>query len=92
MSFIDFKAIKAVVSIEDAANVLKLSLKKIGNQLRGSCPACGNQDERIVVITPSRGLFLLLRCEGWRRLFGSRPAHNRVALRQGASNFFVWSQ
>jgi hypothetical protein len=37
--------------------VLKLSLKKTGNQLRESCTACGNEDERIVVITPSRGLF-----------------------------------
>ena len=55
--FIDFKAIKAAVSIEDAANLLKLPLKKSGNQLRSNCPACGNEDERIVVITPSRGLF-----------------------------------
>jgi hypothetical protein len=47
MSFIDFKAVKAAVSLEDAANLLKLSLKKTGNQLRGSCPACGNEDERI---------------------------------------------
>jgi DNA primase len=27
------------------------------NQLRSNCPACGNDDERVVVITPSRGLF-----------------------------------
>jgi hypothetical protein len=40
--YIDFKAIKAAVSIEDAANLLKLPLKKSGNQLRSNCPACGN--------------------------------------------------
>jgi DNA primase len=57
MPYVDFKAIKAAVSIEDAANLLKLPLKKSGNQLRSNCPACGNEDERIVVITPSRGLF-----------------------------------
>jgi hypothetical protein len=57
MSSIDFEAVKAAVSIEDAANVLKLSLKKTGNLLRGSCTGCGNEDERIVVITSSRGLF-----------------------------------
>jgi DNA primase len=57
MPYVDFMAIKAAVSIEDAANLLKLTLKKSGNQLRSNCPACGNEDERIVVITPSRGLF-----------------------------------
>jgi DNA primase len=55
--FVDFKAIKAAVSIEDAANILKLDLKKSGNQLRGGCPACGNDDDRILAVTPSRGLF-----------------------------------
>src|SRR3981189_3948027 len=57
MPYVDFKAIKAAVSIEDAANLLTLSLKKSGNQLRGGCPACGNDDERILAITPARGLF-----------------------------------
>jgi DNA primase len=57
MSYVDFAAIKAAVSIEDAANVLKLATKKNGNQLRSSCPACKPDDERILVITPARGLF-----------------------------------
>ena len=57
MPFIDFKAIKAAVSIEDAANLLKLTLKKSGAQLRSACPACSNDDERTIVLTPSRGLF-----------------------------------
>jgi DNA primase len=55
--FIDFKAIKAAVSIEDAANLLNLTLKKSGNQLRSGCPACKPDDERILVITPGRNLF-----------------------------------
>jgi hypothetical protein len=55
--FIDFKAIKAEVSIEDAANLLKLALKKSGSQFRSTCPACGNEDERTIVLTPARGLF-----------------------------------
>jgi hypothetical protein len=29
--------------------LLKLPLKKSGNQLRSNCPACGNEDERIFV-------------------------------------------
>jgi hypothetical protein len=57
MPYVDFKAIKAAVSIEDAANLLKLALKKSGNQFRTTCPACGNDDERTIVLTPSRGLF-----------------------------------
>jgi DNA primase len=54
--FIDFKAIKAAVSIEDA-NLLNLTLKKSGAQLRSACPACSNDDERTIVLTPSRGPF-----------------------------------
>jgi DNA primase len=57
MPYVDFKAIKAAVSIEDAANLLNLTLKKNSNQLRGGCPACGNTDERILAITPARNLF-----------------------------------
>jgi DNA primase len=57
MPYVDFKAIKAAVSIEDAANLLKLPLKKSGAQLRSACPACSNDDERTIVLTPSRGLF-----------------------------------
>ena len=55
--FIDFKAIKASVSIEEAANSLMLTLKKSGAQFRTSCPACGNDNERTIVLTPARGLF-----------------------------------
>ena len=55
--FIDFREIKQRVSIEDAANLLNLTLKKASNQLRGVCPACGEGDERTLAITPSRNLF-----------------------------------
>jgi DNA primase len=57
MPYVDFKAIKAAVSIEEAANILNLTLKRSSNQLRGECPACGNTDERILAITPGRNLF-----------------------------------
>jgi DNA primase len=57
MPYVDFKELKQRVSIEDVANVLKLPLKKSGNQLRGGCPACGNTDDRILAITPARNLF-----------------------------------
>lgn len=56
MPYVDFKEIKSRVSIEDAANLLNLTLKKSANQLRGTCPACGG-DDRTLAITPSRSLF-----------------------------------
>jgi hypothetical protein len=85
LPYVDFMAIKAAVSIEDAANLLKLTLKKSGKQLRSNCPACGNEDERIVVITPLSRTLLLLRCKSRRRLFGTRPAHNRVGHKDAAA-------
>jgi DNA primase len=48
--FIDFKELKRTVTIEQAAKLLN-------SQLRGACPGCSNEDERILVLTPSRGLF-----------------------------------
>src|SRR4051794_35626232 len=55
--YLDFRAIKAAVSIEQAAEKLKLTLKKSGSQLRGKCPACSDGDERSLAITPARGLW-----------------------------------
>jgi hypothetical protein len=46
MVYVDFKAVKAAVSIEDAANFLKLKLNASKTQLRGACPGCSNDDER----------------------------------------------
>jgi hypothetical protein len=50
MVYVDFKVVKAAVSIEDAANLLKLKLNTSKTQLRGACPGCSNGDERILVI------------------------------------------
>jgi hypothetical protein len=83
--FIDFEAVKAAVSIEDAANMLKLTLKASSNQFRTCCPACGNEDERTIVITPSRGLFY---CFDAKQLSGSRSAHY-WAGRQDAAQFLA---
>src|SRR5258706_3830739 len=43
--------------LKNAANLLKLALKKSSNQLPGPCPACGEGDERTLAITPNRNLF-----------------------------------
>jgi hypothetical protein len=39
MVYVDFKAVKAAVLIEDAANFLKLKLNASKTQLRGACRA-----------------------------------------------------
>lgn len=57
MPFVDFAEIKRRVSIEEAANILNLTLKQSANQLRGVCPACGTDDNRTLALTPARGLF-----------------------------------
>jgi DNA primase len=55
--FIDFAELKRNVSIEQAAQLLNLSLKPSNNQFRGRCPSCNEGDERTLAITPARGLF-----------------------------------
>lgn len=57
MAYVDFKEIKAQVSIKQAAEILNLKVKPSKNQLRGACPACNQGDDRALVITPERGLF-----------------------------------
>ena len=57
MSFVDFKAVKAAVPIDDAVRKLGLKLKPSGQQLRGQCPACQSEDDRALAVTPSKGLF-----------------------------------
>jgi DNA primase len=57
MAFVDFAAVKAAVSIEDAAALLGLELASAGSQLRGACPRCQRAGDRALVITPAKGLF-----------------------------------
>ena len=54
---IDFVELKQQVSIERAAEMLGIKLKRSGPQLRGSCPICKEEGDRIFVITPARGLY-----------------------------------
>lgn len=63
MAFIDFAAVKAAVSIEDAVALLGLELASAGSQLRGQCPRCQRGGDRALVITPSKGLFVCFGAE-----------------------------
>ena len=55
--FIDFAAVKAAVSIEEAVQKLGLQMHKSGNQLRGPCPACRSGGDRALVVTPAKNLY-----------------------------------
>lgn len=57
MSFVDFEVIKAAVTLEQAAEFLKLELKPSNKQLRGPCPRCDSESDRALVITPGRGFY-----------------------------------
>ena len=54
---VDFAALKAAMTIEQAAQHLGLKLNPEGDKFRALCPACKTEDRRAVVITPSKGLF-----------------------------------
>lgn len=53
----NFADIKATIPIETAAQYLNLQLRKEKKQLRGVCPACPSEDDRMLAITPSIGCF-----------------------------------
>jgi hypothetical protein len=56
MSFVDFKEISKVASLDAVASWLNLELKTHGNgQMRCACPVHGGGD-RALVLTPSKGL------------------------------------
>lgn len=54
---VDFKELKAKVSIEQVGEMLGLDMKISGNQFRGTCPACQGGGPRALAITPSKGVF-----------------------------------
>ena len=58
MSFIDFAALKAAISIDQAAETLGLTLKQEGSQFRTSCPACKSGGDRAIVLTPAKLVYL----------------------------------
>lgn len=58
MPYIDFAAVKEAVSIGQAVERLGLRMTKSGAQLRGACPACKAGGDRVLVVTPAKGLFI----------------------------------
>jgi DNA primase len=57
MPYVDFAELKIRVSIEQAAQMLGLTLVPHGSQSRGPCPVCKSGGDRALVVTPAKGLF-----------------------------------
>lgn len=57
MPFVDFAELKTRVSIEQAMQMLGLTLTLHGNQYRGACPVCQTGGDRALIVTPAKGLF-----------------------------------
>ena len=70
MSFIDFAAVKARCSIEQAAKLIGLQTTEERSQLRTPCPVCGG-GPRAIVITPLKNLF---------HCFPSKAGGDQIAL------------
>ncbi len=60
---VDFATLKQRLTIEQAAQILGLSLKPEGDKFRAMCPACKSDDPRSLVITPAKGLFYCFKAE-----------------------------
>ena len=57
MSRVDFAAVKARVTYNDVLRFLDLHGKRVGEQLRGKCPACDTDNDRALVLTAGRGAY-----------------------------------
>ena len=57
MPFVDFAELKTRVSIEQAVQMLGLTLTLHGSQYRGACPVCKTGGDRALIVTPAKGLF-----------------------------------
>lgn len=55
--YVDFNEVKALVSIEQAAQRLNLKLTKSSGQYRAPCPYCKSGGDRALAITPAKNLY-----------------------------------
>jgi DNA primase len=56
-TFIDYAAIKAAYSFEQAIRCLGLNVEKSGDQFRCPCPTCKTGGPRGLAITPGKGFY-----------------------------------
>jgi len=83
MSFIDFAAVKARCSIEQAAKLIGLQTTEERSQLRTPCPVCGGAP-RAIVITPLKNLFHCFPVIGrWRSNRPGQPRQRRGSKGRG---------
>jgi hypothetical protein len=75
MPFVDFAELKTRVSIEQAMQMLALSLTLHGAQYRGACPTCKTGGDRALIVTPAKGLFYCFAAK-----IGGEPLERRNGL------------
>jgi DNA primase len=61
--YIDFKELKARVSIADVAALLDLTLSDRNDELRGPCPHCREGGDRALIVTPAKQVFYCFAAE-----------------------------
>src|SRR5437763_14669005 len=59
---VDFQELKRLVPITKVMELLNLTLKQEGKQLRGQCPICVSKNPRAFVVTPDKGLWFCHSC------------------------------
>lgn len=58
MSFVDFSAVKTLVSIETVLKWHGATIKPLNKEVsRGSCPVCQSDSKRAFVVTHAKGLW-----------------------------------
>lgn len=55
--YVDFAAVKAAVTFEQAIELLGLKMKKQGKTYRSACPSCQKGDDRSLAVTPGEGFY-----------------------------------
>jgi DNA primase len=85
MPFVDFAELKTRVSIEQAMQMLGLTLTIHGSQYRGACPVCKAGGDRALIVTPAKGLFYRFACRGDKKLNGAGDAIALTAHIRGIS-------
>jgi DNA primase len=69
-TFVDYAAIKAAYTFEQAVRFLGLSVERSGEQLRCACPTCKTGGPRGLAITPGKGFYC----------FGAKKGGDVIAL------------
>lgn len=57
MTNVNFQEVKSKITLEMVLDDLNIVLSKKGNSLRGQCPICESNSDRVFVVTPGKGWY-----------------------------------